>query len=92
MNKAKYFRIRRVLQNGLETRLVVVHVFLQLTALDVEHINKHLHISENVVPLAGEVIFHECVLSEVYEKHRVAFNNEFHIWSQLFLKLAEGKK
>lgn len=80
------------MQNGLETRLVVVHVFLQLTALDVKHINKHLHISENVVPLAGEVIFHECVLSEGYEKHRVAFNDKFHIWWQFFFKLDEGKE
>lgn len=80
MNKAKYFCIRRVLQNGLETRLVVVHVFLQLATLNVEYINKHLHISENIVPLAGEVVLHECVLSGWHEKHRVAFNEEFQVW------------
>lgn len=64
VNETEHFSIGGVLQDGLQTRLVVVHVFLQLAALDIEYINKHLYVSENVVPLAGEVVLHERVLSD----------------------------
>lgn len=64
MNEAEHFGIRGVLQDGLQTRLVVVHVFLELAALNIEYINKHLYISEDVVPLAGEVVLHERVLPD----------------------------
>lgn len=65
VNQAEHFSIGRVLQDGFQARLVVVHVFLQLAALHVKHINEHLHIPENVVPLAREVVLHEGVLSDV---------------------------
>ncbi|TNN79206.1 hypothetical protein EYF80_010450 [Liparis tanakae] len=53
VNEAEDFGVGRVLQDGLQTRLVVVHVFLQLAALNIEYINKNLYISKNVVPLAA---------------------------------------
>lgn len=64
MNQAEHFSVGGVLQDGLQTRLVVVHVLLQLAALHVEYVNEHLDISENVVPLAREVVLHEGVLSD----------------------------
>lgn len=65
VDKAENFGIGGVLQDGFQTRLVVMHVFFQLTALNIEYINKHLYVSENVVSLAGEVVLHERVLSDV---------------------------
>lgn len=66
--------IGRVLQDGFQTRLVVVHVFLQLAALDVEHVDQHLHVAEDVVPLAREVVLHERVLAAAVPQvqHQVA--------------------
>lgn len=63
MDEAEHFGVGGVLQDGLQTGLVVVHVFLQLTALHVKHINEDLDVSEDVVPLAREIILHERVLS-----------------------------
>lgn len=71
MNQAEDFSVGGVLQDGLQARLVVVHVLLQLAALHVEYVNEHLYVSENVVPLAGEVVLHEGVLPEE-ERRRAA--------------------
>lgn len=61
--QAKDFGFWGILQNSLKAWLIVVHVFLKFTALHVKDINQNLHISEDVVTLASEVIFHEGVLS-----------------------------
>lgn len=63
MNEAEYARFGRVLEDGLKTRLIVVHVLLQLSALDVKYIDEHFNIAEYVISLAGEVILHECLLT-----------------------------
>lgn len=76
MDQAEDFGIRGVLQDGLQTRLVVMHVFLQLTTLDIEYINKNLYVSENVVPLAGEVVLHERVLSDVWRRAKSSVKQE----------------
>lgn len=68
MHKAEDFGIRGVLQDGFETRLVVVHVLLQLSALNIKHVNKNLDVSENVVSLAGEIILHKCILPGEYKQ------------------------
>lgn len=64
VHQAEHLGVRGVLEDGLQAGLVVVHVFLQLTALHVKHIDQHLHVPENVVPLAGEVVLHKSVLSD----------------------------
>lgn len=69
--QAKYFGIWRVLQNGLQAWLVIVHVLFQFAALHIKNINQNLHISEDVVPLASKIIFHEGVLpgrKKIYSK------------------------
>lgn len=77
VHKAEHFGIRGVLQDGFQTRLVVMHVFFQLTALNIKYVNKHFYISENVVPLAGEVVLHECVLSDVTNRQRPVYIMNF---------------
>ena len=63
VDQAEDLGVGGVLQDGLQAGLVVVHVLLQLPALHVEHIDQHLHVPEDVVPLAGEVVLHERVLA-----------------------------
>lgn len=70
MNEAEYLGIRRVLENGLKAGLVVVHVLFNLTALNIKHIDEHLHISEDVLSLAGEVIVHEHLLAGEQHIHQ----------------------
>lgn len=61
--QAKDFGFWRILQNGLKTWLIVVHVLLKFAALHIKDINQNLNISKDVVTLASEIIFHEGVLS-----------------------------
>ena len=63
MDETEDLGLGRVLQDGLETRLVVVHVLLQLGALHVEHVDQHLHVAEDVVTLARKVVLHERLLA-----------------------------
>ena len=63
MDETKDLGVGRVLEDCLETRLVVVHVLLNLTALNVKHIDEHLHVPEDILPLAGEVVVHEHFLA-----------------------------
>ena len=58
------------LQNGLETGLVVVHVFLHLSALHVKHVDEHLHVAEHVVTLSREIVLHKDLLSTEREEER----------------------
>lgn len=63
VHQAEDLCVRRVLQDGFQTRLVVMHIFLQLSALHVKHIDQHLYIAKDVVSLTRKVVFHESVLS-----------------------------
>ena len=42
VDEAKDFGLGRVLQDGLQTALVVMHVLLQLARLDIEDVDQHL--------------------------------------------------
>ena len=64
MDEAEDAGVARVLHQRLETRLVVVHVLFQLPALDVEHIDQHLDVVEDVVALARKVVLHERLLPD----------------------------
>lgn len=55
--------VRRVLQDSFQTRLVVMHIFLQLSALHIKNVDQHLYIAKDVISLTREVVFHESVLS-----------------------------
>lgn len=63
VHQAEDLCVRRVLQDGFQTRLVVMHIFLQLSALHIKHIDQHLYIAKDVVSLTREVVFHESVLA-----------------------------
>lgn len=51
VHEAEDLRVRRVDQQRLQARLVVVHVLVQLAALHIEHVDQHLHVPEDVVLL-----------------------------------------
>jgi len=63
MHQAEDFGLGRVLQDGLETALVVVHVFIQLSAFNIKDIDQHLYVPEDIVSLTGKIVLHEGFLS-----------------------------
>ena len=62
VHEAEHPGIGRVMQQGLQAGLVVVHVLLQLPTLHVEHVDEDLHVAEDAVTLTGKVALHECLL------------------------------
>ena len=63
MKETKDLGFGRVVQNGLQTRLVIMHVTLDVPALYVKDIDEDLHVAKDVVPLTGEVALHEGFLT-----------------------------
>ena len=63
MDQTEDLGVGGVLQDGLQARLVVVHVLLHLTALHVKDVDQNLDISEHVVALARKVVLHERFLA-----------------------------
>jgi hypothetical protein len=63
MHQTEDFGLGRVLQDGLETALVVVHVFIQLSAFNIKDIDQHLYVPKDIVSLTGKIVFHEGFLS-----------------------------
>ncbi len=63
VDQAEDLGVGRVLQDGLQARLVVVHVLLHLATLYVEDVDQNLDVSEDVVALAREVVLHERFLA-----------------------------
>ena len=59
VDEAEDFGIGGELENGLQTRLVIVHVLLNLTTLNIKHIDENLNITKHILPLASEVVVHE---------------------------------
>ena len=71
MNEAKDLGIGGVLENGFKAGLVVVHILLNLTTLNIKYIDQHLHISEDILSLAGEVVVHKHLLTaKQHNEHR----------------------
>ncbi|CAM9184578.1 unnamed protein product, partial [Heterosigma akashiwo] len=63
VHQDEHLGVRRVLLHRLQHALVVREVLLQLGALDVEHVDEHLHAAEDQVPLGVEVGLVEGVLA-----------------------------
>ena len=72
MHEAEHLGIRRVLENGLQARLVIVHVLLDVSALHIKDIDEDLHVPEHVITLTGEVVLHESFLPAMSrEEHTI---------------------
>jgi hypothetical protein len=63
MNETKYLCIWRIMKNGFQARLIIMHVLLQFTAFHVKNIYKNLDVLKYVISLTVEVVFHECFLA-----------------------------
>ena len=63
MHETEHLSVGGILQDGLQTGLIIMHVPLYVSALNVKHVNQHLHIPEHVVSLTGEVVLHERFLA-----------------------------
>lgn len=74
VHETEYLGVGRVLENGLQTGLVIVHVLLNVSALHIKDIYEHLHIPEHIITLTGEVVLHESFLP-VVSGEECAFNN-----------------
>ena len=55
MDQTEHLGLRRVLHDGLQACLIVVHVFLHFTALNIEHVYKDLNILKHIVSLTCKV-------------------------------------
>lgn len=62
VHEAEYFGIRRVLEDGLQARLIIVQVLLDLPALHIKDVDQDLHVPEDIVTLTCEIILHESFL------------------------------
>ena len=63
VDEAEDLSVGGVLQDGLQTRLIVVHVLFHLSALHIKHVNEHLNVAEHIVTLTGKVVLHKSLLS-----------------------------
>lgn len=64
VNQAENFCLMWILQNCFQTTLVVMHISVKFSTFNIENIDKDLHIPEDIVPLAGKIVFHECFLTD----------------------------
>lgn len=57
-----------VLQNGFQARLVIVEITVLLSCLYIKDIDQDLHVLEDIVPLAREIVLHEGLLARKQKK------------------------
>ena len=71
VDETKDLSSRGVLHDCLQAGLIIMHILFHLPALHIEHIDKHLHITEDIITLASEICLHEGFLA------RAKVNDEF---------------
>lgn len=68
-----------------------MHIFIQLSALHIEYIYEYFYIPEDIIPLWGKVVLHECFLPSAIPKVQDQITEEsdmrvLHIdWGQMVL-------
>ena len=87
MYEAEYLCVSRVFPDGFETRLIILNVLLHLSTLHVEHVDQHGDVLKYIIPLRGEVVLHERLLSTAIPQveHEVAeetYVRVFHVDSR----------
>lgn len=74
MYEAEHLGVRAVLNDRLQAALVVVHVALQFSRFNVEHVDEHLDVPEDALSLRLKVVLHERLLTAAVPQieHQIA--------------------